>query len=93
MTESQYETVQNTSCTWTCPKCDFFSTTQIERTFKEKFKKEGDLYLACNDKKAFFTSIDHTRSYQNVCDALSFLLIIFTLDLFISYTDKLLIFR
>ena len=47
----------------------------IERTF---YKKEGKLYLACNDKKAFFTSADH-RGYhlwscQNECDALSFLL-------------------
>ena len=36
-------------------------------------------YLACNDKKAFFTSADRYRGYhlwscQNVCDALSFLL-------------------
>ena len=29
----------------------------IERTF---YKKEGKLYLACNDKKAFFTSADHS---------------------------------
>ena len=48
----------------------------IERTF---YKKEGKLYLACNDKKAFFTSADHYRGYhlwscKNVCDALSFLL-------------------
>ena len=48
----------------------------IERTF---YKKDGKLYLACNDKKAFFTSADHYRGYnlwscQNVCDALSFLL-------------------
>ena len=48
----------------------------IERTF---YKKEGKLYIACNDKKAFFTSADHNRgrhlwSCQNVCDALSFLL-------------------
>ena len=48
----------------------------IEQTF---YKKEGKLYLACNDKKAFFTSADHYRGYhlwscQNVCDALSFLL-------------------
>ena len=48
----------------------------IERTF---YKKEGKLYLACNDKKAFFTSADLYRGYhlwscQNVCDALSFLL-------------------
>ena len=50
----------------------------IERTF---YKKEGKLFLACNDKifLAFFTSADHYRGYhlwscQNVCDALSFLL-------------------
>ena len=41
--------------------------------------KEGKLYLACNDKNAFFTSADHYRGYhlwsfQNVCDTLSFLL-------------------
>ena len=48
----------------------------IERTF---YKKEGKLYLACNDKKAFFTSKDHYKGFhllscQFVCDALSFLL-------------------
>ena len=48
----------------------------IERTF---YKKEGKLYLACNDKKALFTSADHYRGYhlwscQDVCDALLFLL-------------------
>ena len=47
----------------------------IERAF---YKKEGKLYIVCNDKKAFFTSADHYRRYhlwscQNVCDALSFL--------------------
>ena len=40
---------------------------------------EGKLYLACNDKKVFFTSADHYRGYhlwscQNVCDTLYFLL-------------------
>ena len=48
----------------------------IER--KQLYKNEGTLYLACNDKKAFFTSSDHTGyklwSCQNVCDALSYLL-------------------
>ena len=46
----------------------------IERTF---YKKEGELYLACNDKKAFFTSKDRYKGYQlwscqnvHVCDAL-----------------------
>ena len=60
----------------------------IELTF---YKKEGKLYLACNDKKAFFTSADHYRGYhlwscQNVCeDALSFLLVI----IYISFGTKL----
>ena len=32
----------------------------IKRTF---YKKEGKLYLACNDKKAVFTSAEHYRGY------------------------------
>ena len=49
-----------------------------ERAFKNIFKKEGTHYLACNNKKAFFTSTDH-RGYklwscQNVCDVFSHLL-------------------
>ena len=50
----------------------------IGRTFKKTFKKKDTLYLACNDKKACFTSTDHRGyklwSVQNVCDALSYLL-------------------
>ena len=50
----------------------------IERDFKQFYKNEGSPYLACNDKKACFTSTDQ-RGYklwscQNVCDALSYLL-------------------
>ena len=46
----------------------------IERTFQ----REGSLYIACNDKNAFFTS-DAVRNYnlwscQKVCEALTFLL-------------------
>ena len=46
----------------------------IERTFQ----KEGSLYIACNDRNAFFTS-DAVRNYnlwscQKVCEALTFLL-------------------
>ena len=46
----------------------------IERTFQ----REGSLYIACNDRNAFFTS-DAVRNYnlwscQKVCDALTFLL-------------------
>ena len=46
----------------------------IERTFQ----REGSLYIACNDRNAFFTS-DAVRnnnlwSCQKVCEALTFLL-------------------
>ena len=46
----------------------------IERTFQ----REGSLYIACNDKNAFFTS-NAVRNYnlwscQKVCEALTFLL-------------------
>ena len=41
-------------------------------------KNHGSLYLACNDRKALFTSSNQSRyalwSCQNVCDALSYLL-------------------
>ena len=42
------------------------------------FQREGSLYIACNDKNAFFTS-DAVRNYnlwscQKVCEALTFLL-------------------
>ena len=50
----------------------------IERAFRKFYKNDGTLYLACNDRKAFFTSTDHREytlwSCQNVCDALSYLL-------------------
>ena len=67
----------------------------IERTF---YNKEGELYIACNDKKAFFTLKDHYKGYhlwsrQNVCDAYRFSWTIFILGLALSYTDKLLVFR
>ena len=41
------------------------------------FKKEGTLYLAFKDKKAFFTSTDHRVykrwSCQNLCEAISYM--------------------
>ena len=63
----------------------------IERTFTEKYKKEGALYLACNNKKMFFTSTytDHRLyklwSCQNLCDAFSFLLD----NIYIRFSTKL----
>ena len=41
----------------------------IEWTF---YKKEGKLYLACNDKKAFFTSADHYYTYWVFVTATSY---------------------
>ena len=67
----------------------------IERTFDIK---EGELYLACNDKKTFFTSKDHYKGYQ-LClvrmyvTPYRFSWTIFILGLALSYTDKLLVFR
>ena len=53
------------------------------------FQSEGALYLACNDKYAFFTSDDQKRfniwSCQNVCDALVYLLD----NIFIRFGTKL----
>ena len=50
----------------------------VEWTFERALKNYGSLYMACNDRKAFFTSSDQSRytlwSCQNVCDALSYLL-------------------
>ena len=45
---------------------------------KRIVQREGSLYIACNDKNAFFTS-DAVRNYnlwscQKVCEALTFLL-------------------
>ena len=57
----------------------------IERTFQ----REGSLYIACNDRNAFFTS-DAVRnynlwSYQKVCEALTFLLD----NIYIRFESKL----
>ena len=53
----------------------------IERTFQ----REGSLYLACNDRNAFFTSEKpkkyHAWSCHNVCDALTFFWTTFLFDL------------
>ena len=48
----------------------------IEWTFKRALKNYGSLYLACNVRKAFFTSSDRSRYtlWSCVCDALSYLL-------------------
>ena len=60
-------------------------TELIEHTFN----REGSLYLACNDKNAFFTSEQPKRyklwSCQKICDALHYLLD----NIFIKFGSKL----
>ena len=80
-------------------------TTLPNNVIKEKlinlivctFKREDSPYLACNERQAFFPSGDTKRyklwSCQNMCEALIYFWMIFTLDLALSYTDKLLVFR
>ena len=70
----------------------------IEWTFKRALKNYGSLYLACNDRKAFFTSSDQSRYIHfgrvRMCATPCLIsLMIFILDLGPSYTDKLLEFR
>ena len=61
----------------------------IERALTKFYKNEGTLYLACNERKAFFTSTDHRGytlwSFQNVCNALSYLLD----NIYIRFGNKL----
>ena len=40
MADSEYETTQNSNCTWICPKCDFFNFS--DSFFNEKFKLESE---------------------------------------------------
>ena len=72
-------------------------TTLPHNLIKEKridlieraFQREGSPYLACNDRKAFFTPEKpkkyHAWSFQNVCYALTFLLY----NIFIRFGTKL----
>ena len=51
---------------------------KLTELIEQTFKREGSLYLACNDKNAFFTSEQPKRyklwSCQKMCDALNYLL-------------------
>ena len=66
-------------------------TELIEQTFNRK----GSLYLACNDKNAFFTSEQPKRyklwSCQKMCDSLHYLLdnIFMIYNVFIRFGSKL----
>ena len=82
---------------------DFFTlyTTLPHNLIKNKpvdlieknFQREGALYIACNDRNAFFTS-DAVRNYnlwscQKVCEALTFLLDNIYIRFGSNYIDKL----
>ena len=67
----------------------------IKQTF---YKKEGKLYLDCNDKKAFFTSAAFIKDItfglvRMYVTPYRFSWTIFILGLALSYTDKSLVFR
>ena len=51
---------------------------KLTELIEQTFNREGSLYLACNDKNAFFTSEQSKRyklwSCQKMCDALHYLL-------------------
>ena len=62
---------------------------KLTELIEQTFNREGSLYLACNDKNAFFTSEQPKRyklwSSQKMCDALYYLLD----NLFIRFGSKL----
>ena len=62
---------------------------KLTELIEQVFNREGSLYLACNDKNAFFTSEQPKRykfwSCQKMCDALYYLLD----NIFIRFGSKL----
>ena len=62
---------------------------KLTELIEQTFNREGSLYLACNDKIAFFTSEQPKRyklwSCQRMCDALHYLLD----NIFIRFGSKL----
>ena len=66
---------------------------KVTELIEQTFNREGSLYLACNDKNAFFTSGQPKRyklwSCQKMCDALRYLLDNIFIKFARNYTDKL----
>ena len=62
---------------------------KLKELIEQTFNREGSLYLACNDKNAFFTSEQPKRyklwSCQKMCDALHY----FLDNIFIRFGSKL----
>ena len=64
--ETQYETVNNTNCTWICPKCEFFNFSdsffgeqvnlETENGFVPLIKEKKDRSSPCGINKSSFIS-------------------------------------
>ena len=64
--ETQYEIVNNTNCTWICPKCEFFNFSdsffceqvnlETENRFVPLTKEKKDRSSPCGTNKSSFTS-------------------------------------
>ena len=66
---------------------------QKKNLIESTFHRDGTLYLACNDKIAFFSSDDKKRfklwSCQRVCDGFIYLVDNIFIRLVLSYINKL----
>ena len=66
ITETQYETVNNTNCIWICPKCEFFNFSdsffgeqvnlETENRFVSQTKEKKDRSSPCGTNKSSFIS-------------------------------------
>ena len=66
ITETQYETVNNTNCTWICPKCEFFNFSdsffgeqvnlETENRYVPLIKEKIDRPSPCGTNKSSFIS-------------------------------------
>ena len=66
MSETQYESVNNTKCTWICPKCEFFNFSdpffgeqvklETENRFVPLTKEKKDRSSPCGTNKSSFIS-------------------------------------
>ena len=62
----------------------------LENENERTFQRERSLYLACNDRNAFFMSEEHKRyTLAKVCEASYFFSQYLYQILALSYTDKL----
>ena len=64
ITETLYETVQNSTCTWICPKCDFFNFSDTFFDDQLNLKDQNRFDSLTNEKK--------TRSSSNGIDRNNF---------------------